>query len=202
LRRRGRVVFDAAKKRSAVENGEVTMRYALTVAFVGILSLAAAVALADDTVRLASGTRVRVTVPTGGGRLVGTVLALDDKNLTLQVPGKTDTAVLRREDITELFVSAGRRSRGRGALIGAAIGAGAGALIGLAAGSDDRSNFIRFSAGQKAVLFGIVLAPIGALVGAAGHPAERWKELPKDRIRLSLAPVSGRGAAVSLAFVF
>ena len=43
------------------------MRYALIVAFVGSLSLAAAVALADDTVQLASGSRVRVTVPTGGG---------------------------------------------------------------------------------------------------------------------------------------
>ncbi len=59
------------------------MQRALIVAFVGILSLAAAVASADDTVQLASGTRVRVTVPTGGGRLVGTVLALDDKNLIL-----------------------------------------------------------------------------------------------------------------------
>ena len=178
------------------------MRYALIVAFVGILSLAAAVALADDTVQLATGTRVRVTVPTGGGRLVGTVLALDDKKLTLQVPGKTDTTVLRREDITKVEVSAGRRSRGGGALIGAAIGAGAGALIGLAAGSDDPGTFIRISAGGKALFAAIVLAPIGAVVGAAVHPGERWKELPKDRIRLSLVPVSGRGAAVSLAFVF
>ena len=120
------------------------MRYALIVAVVGILSLAAAVASADDTVQLASGTRVRVTVPTGGGRLVGTVLGLDDKNLILlrsvippnpspsrglarvelQVPGKTDTTVLRREDITKVDVFAGRHSRGRGALIGAAFGVG------------------------------------------------------------------------------
>jgi hypothetical protein len=192
------------------------MRYALIAAFVGILSVAAAVALADDTVQLASGTRVRVTVRTGGGRLVGTVLALDDKHLTLlggviptpsrglelQVPGKTDTSVLRREDITKVDVSAGRRSRGRGALIGAAFGAGAGALIGLASGSDDPNSFIRLSAGEKAALVALVLAPIGAVVGAVGHPAERWKELPKDRILLSLVPVRGRGAAVSLAFVF
>ena len=195
------------------------MRYPLTVAFVGILSLAAAVALADDTVQLASGTRVRVTVRTGGDRVVGTVLALDDKNLTLlsrviptpsrsltrvelQVPGKTDTTVLRREDIMKVAVYAGRRSRGRGALIGTAIGVGAGALIGLAAGSDDQSAFIRLSAAGKAALIAMVLAPVGAVVGAVVHPAERWEELPKDRIRLSLVPVSGRGAAVSLAFGF
>ena len=150
---------------------------------------------------------------------MGTVLALDDKNLTLlgrviptpsrsltrvelQVPGKTDTTVLRREDIIKVAVYAGRRSRGRGALIGAAIGAGAGALMGLAAGSDDPGTFIRISAGGKALLAAMVLAPIGAVVVAAGHPAERWKELPKDRIRLSLVPVSGRSAAVALTFVF
>ena len=178
------------------------MRYGMTVAFVGILSLAAALARADDTVQLASGTRVRVTVPTGGGRLVGTVLALDDKNLTLQVSGKPDTTVLRREDITKVAVSAGRRSRGRGALIGAALGAGAAVFIGLAAGSDDSGTFIAFSAGQKALLAAIVLVPIEAVIGAAVHPPERWKELPKDRIRLSFTPVSGRGAAVSLAFLF
>ena len=187
------------------------MRYALTVAFVGILSLAAAVALADDTVQLASGTRVRVTVPTGGGRLVGTVLALDDKNLTLQVSGrtvttlqvsgKTVTKVLRREDITNVAVSAGRRSRGRGALNGAAIGAGAGALIGLTKGSDDPASFLELSAGAKALIGVVLLAPIGAVIGAF-NPPERWKELPKDRIHLSFGPVSGRGAAVSLAFAF
>ena len=192
------------------------MRYALTAALVGILLLAAGAALADDAVQLASGTRVRVTVRTGGGRLVGTVLALNDKNLTLlgaviptpsrglelQVPGKTDTTVLRREDITKVDVSAGRRSRGRGALIGAALGAGAAVFIGLAAGSDDPGTFIAFSAGQKALLAAIVLVPIEAVIGAAVHPPERWKELPKDRIRLSFTPVSGRGAAVSLAFLF
>lgn len=199
------------------------MRHALTVAFVGILSLAAAVALADDTAQLTSGTRVRVTVQTGGGRLVGTVLALDEKSLTLlgrvipspspspnrglaqaelQVPGKADTTVLRREDITRVDVSAGLRSRGRGALNGVLIGAGAGALLGLAAGSDDQSSFMPLSAGAKAALWCVVLVPIGALIGAGRHPAEQWKELPPDRIRLSFAPVSGRGAAVSLAFVF
>ncbi len=178
------------------------MRYALIVAFVGILSIAAAVALADDAVQLASGTRVRVTVPTGGGQLVGTVLALDDNNLTLQVLGKTDTKVLLRDDITQLEVSAGRRSRGRGALIGAGIGAGAGGLMGLASGSDDANSFFRFTAGEKALIAAIFFAPIGALIGVAVHPAERWKELPKDRIRLSFVPVGERGAAVSLAFGF
>ncbi len=192
------------------------MRHALTAALVGILLLAAGAALADDAVQLASGTRVRVTVRTGGGRLVGTVLALNDKNLTLlggviptpsrglelQVPGKTDTTVLRREDITKVDVSAGRRSRGRGALIGAAIGAGVGALLGLAAGSDDRSSFIRLSAGAKAALFCVVTVPVGALSGAASHPPERWKELPRNAVRFSLGPAMGLGASVSMGIVF
>ena len=178
------------------------MRYALTVAFIGILSLAAAVALANDAVQLASGARVRVTVRTGDSQQVGTVLALDDKNLTLQVPGQADTTVLRRNDITNVAVSAGRRSRGKNALIGTAMGAGVGALLGFANGSDPRSAFIRLTAGEKALILAVVLAPVGALIGAVVRPAERWRELPPDRIRLSLVPVSGRGAAVSLAFVF
>ena len=193
------------------------MRYALTVALVGILSLAAGAASADDTVPLASGTRVRVTVPTGGGRLVGTVVAVDDKSLTLrvsgksdnksitsitpQVSGKTDTTVLRREEISRLFVSEGRGSRGRAALIGAAYGAGASAVLGLAAGSDPPESFIRLSAAAKAALFCVVLVPIGALIGA-GNPGERWKELPTSAVHLSLAPARGRGASVSMAFVF
>ncbi len=190
------------------------MRYALTAALVGILSLAAGAASADDTVPLASGTRVRVTAPTGGGRLVGTVVALDDKSLTLrisgktdnrsiapQVSGKTDTTVLRREEISRLFVSEGRGSRGRAALIGAAYGAGASAVLGLAAGNDSPESFIRLSAVAKAALFCVVLVPIGALIGAS-HPAERWKELPTNAVRMSLAPVRGLGASVSIAFVF
>ena len=178
------------------------MRYALMVAFVGVLSLAAAVALADNTVQIASGTRVRVTVPTGGGQLVGTVLTLDDKNLTLQVLGKPDTTVLLRQDITQVEVSAGRRSRGRGALNGAGIAAGFGGLMGLVSGNDDASSFIRLTAAEKALILAVVFAPIGALIGVAVRPAERWKELPKDRIRLSFVPVGERGVAVSLAFGF
>ena len=40
--------------------------------------------MADDTVQLPAGARVRVTVATGG-RLTGKFLALDDKTLTLQI---------------------------------------------------------------------------------------------------------------------
>lgn len=187
------------------------MRYGLTVVLVVVLSLAAAVARADDPVQLASGTRVRVTVTTGGGHLVGRVLALDDTNLTLLVSSKpasslqvsdtTTTKVLRREEITQLAVSEGVGSRARGAFVGAGIAAGTGALIGLTGGNDDAGSLVRFSAGEKALLVALMLAPIGAVIGAL-HPTERWEDLPKDRIHLGFAPVGKRGAAVSLAFTF
>ena len=177
------------------------MRFTRSLAVFGVLSCAAAEVLADDTVQLPAGARVRVTVATGG-RLTGKFLALDDKTLTLQITGQADPILLRRGDITTVAVTSGRRSRGKGALIGAGVGVGAGIVIGLASGSDPQGTFLAFSAGDKALIYAIVLAPIGALIGLAVPPAERWEEKRLDRIRLSVYPVRGRGLGVSLAFGF
>ena len=172
-----------------------------TVTLAGALSFAAAALLAQDIVQVAPGTRIRVTEATGAGQLVGTLLAVDDKTLTLRASGQTGDRVLRRQDITSVAVSAGHGSRRRGALVGAAIGAGVGAAIGLLAGSD-KEGLVQFSAGEKAVGAAILLASIGGLVGVALPPGERWRELPLSRIGLSFAPIRERGVAVSLTFVF
>jgi hypothetical protein len=171
------------------------------VTVLGMLAFWGVIVNADDAVDIAAGRRLRVTVP-GSVGLVGSLLALDDDSLTLQFEGQTRPRVFRRDEITGVAVSAGHRSRGKGALIGAGIGAGIGLAIGLASGSDDPNQFLAFSAGEKAAFGVLLLAPLGALVGLAVTPAERWQELPRDRIRQGLAPSRGRGVAVSLTFAF
>jgi hypothetical protein len=138
-----------------------------------------------------------VTVVTGRDRLIGKVLAFDDKTLTLQITGQADPTLLRRGDITTVAVSSGRRSRGKGALIGAGVGAGASMVMGL---TGDPEGFV--TPAGAAVLSAIVLVPLGALFGQGITPSERWKDVPLDRIRLSVHPVRGRGLGVSLALAF
>ena len=152
------------------------------------------------TLALASG-EDPVTWTKEGRWLIGRIVAANDQHVTLEASGGTGRVVVRREDITFVALSEGRRSRGKGALIGAGVGAGVGALVGLASG-DDPPGFLAFSAEAKATLAAIVLAPIGALIGLAIPPTERWNEVTTDRIRLSLAPVRGSVAAVSLKLGF
>jgi hypothetical protein len=147
-----------------------------------------------------------VTASTEDGQLVGKLLALDDENLTLQVGFDTPPRVLPREHVTDLAVSADRGSWVRGTLIGAGIGAAAGALIGFALGddkqSDNNAGDVDFTAEDKA-LFGVILgAPIGALIGLSVPPFETWIDVPPDRIRMSLRPNRGGGAAGSLTVAF
>lgn len=177
-------------------------RAVLCQVLLGLVLAAGPGAMADDAVRLRAGARVRVTVLAQGKGMIGRALALDDTSLTLEREGAADTLLLRRDDLTSVATSAGRRSRARGALNGAGIGAGVGLVIGLAAGDDPKSSFISMTAPQKGLVLGLLLAPIGALIGLAGAPPERWNKVPLDRIQLSArGPRSGGGgASVTLAF--
>ena len=179
------------------------MRQARTLAFAGAMSVAATVLLAQDIVQPARGTRLRLTLASGGRRLVGTLTTLDDGALTLLTPHRTDAVVVRREGITRVEVSTGRQSRARGALLGAAIGAGAGAVIGVAGGlATSGEGEKTYGAVASGAISAFLLGSIGAGVGLVVPPAERWNELPLDRVRLTLAAVPGRGAAISVAFAF
>ena len=60
-----------------------------------------------------------------------------------------------------------KHSTGKGVWMGALIGFGTGALIGLASGDDQASDsFIRFTAGEKALMFGAILSFPGMIIGA------------------------------------
>ena len=134
--------------------------------------------------------------------LIGKVEAGDDQALTLWVSGGTGRTTVRREDITSMEVSEWRRTRGRGALIGAGIGAGVGALVGFSMGDDPSDSFMEFTAADKAMILGVFLMSVGALIGVAVPPAERWGKASADPIRVGLAPLRGGGTAVSLRLAY
>jgi hypothetical protein len=108
--------------------------------------------------------------------------------------------VLHRRDITGMEIRWGGRPRSTNILIGTALGAGVGALIGLASGDDDPSEFLALKAEEKALIFAVPLALVGALIGLA-LPAEDWQPAPQDCIGVSVWPVPGR-AGLSLTYSF
>ena len=56
-------------------------------------------------------------------------------------------------------------STARGAGYGALIGLGFGAVAGLISGDDPPDNWFAFTAGQKAIAYGVLGIPVGAFVG-------------------------------------
>jgi hypothetical protein len=73
---------------------------------------------------------------------------------------------MERAAITEMDVSVERhRNTLKGLGLGLAIGGGGGALIGLASGDDPSNQFLAFSAGEKAVVLGVLLGGSGAVIG-------------------------------------
>ncbi len=177
-------------------------RFVLAVASIA-LATSASLAAQEPDVRLGPGQRVRVTVPRYEfARVVGTVV--DIRPDTLYVRWAQRRFVGSRETrwdsvtsavpiaaIERLEVSQGRRSRWLlGLGLGVAVGGATGALVGYASG-DDESGFLQFSAGDKAVMLGVALGAVGGVVGlvtGALSRGDRWQEVPRDRIRVTVAP--------------
>jgi hypothetical protein len=165
-----------------------------------LLSLIPAAGLrAEESPRvLVAGIRARVTVPHISPKpLVGTVKKLTDDAIELTAEGREDTLALPRASVLRLEVSQGR-NRGKGALIGGAALAAVGAVVGAVGcrGSSDVDPSL-----CAAILGGgglVVGAGVGAMVGAG----DRWRELPSDRFRATVTPVSGRGVRLSMRFSF
>ena len=169
---------------------------------VGGFLLLAALATADETAPLDAGSRVRVRVSGEQQPLVGRLFAVNTDSLTLQIEKEKAPRVLPRAQITALAVSAGRRSRGRGALLGGCVGVVVGAVVGYAGGDDPNVNEGGLTASENAVEGAGIFGAIGALIGLAVPPGERWREVPLDRVRVSLLPVRGRGIRVSVVVPF
>ncbi len=168
----------------------------------GILICGASEVIAEDTIQLPAGSRIRVIARNWAFPFTAKILTLDDSNLTLRIKNDRDSLVLPRGDVISMAIRSGHGSRGKNALIGAGIGVGVGAIIGAASGSDPPDTWFRMSAGTKALVGGLVLAPIGALIGAALPPGERWREVELDRVHLTLGPVRDRNLGVAFALAF
>ena len=169
----------------------------------GALLICVSAASAEEPPVLKLGARVRasVTEPSPGAartkRLTGTLVGLDETAITLATSRTGFPVVLPRQNLSMLELSLRRSQRWKGALIGAGVGAVTGVLIGLASGDD-----WLFSAEMKASALGLLLAPVGTLLGAALAPGERWMRLHSEQIHLGLDNSRRRRSALSLSVSF
>ena len=171
---------------------------------------ALAVGVASAAAALIGRRRVRITAPTAlKGRITGSILSIDESSLTIETKKGKSPFVVPLQTVSRLEVSGGRRSRGRGAGLGAAIGfAAVGLYFGvLEARSECGLGFDFFSCDEPAPLavgtgFGLLLgAPLGALIGLLIPPGERWERTSLKRVSVGIAPAPrGIGVSVSLSF--
>ena len=161
-------------------------------------------ATAEDTPGvppLAPGVRVRIVAPdVSAGKVIGTITAVDEESVTLNVPGRSAPVSMPRDKITHLDVSEGPRSR----WINAAFGAAAGALGGAIVGGNHKSSLFHsdYSTGEAATDGGVLGALVGAAVGALIPPGERWISGGEASYRVSLAPQFQHGLGVAVAVKF
>ena len=175
-------------------------------------------ASAGDAPPVTASPRVRVTAPTiSGKRLVGTLLAMDEKTLTI-APGKGKGVLeVPRAAVTRIEVSRRPSRRGKGASIGFLAGLGAAVAIGIAAGDDcgslpgpkEADDFVArlnrnlcMDTTETALLASILTIPASTLIGMAAAGGERWGRTTPERLSLAVKPTrtGGLGAALSVRF--
>ena len=148
------------------------------------------------------GQRVRVTMDSGTGAWIGTLVRRDSTSMTLHGPGLSDSSAvtLPLDRVRQLEMSVGRQSNaGKGALIGFGVGAATGLAVGIGCASSD--TLFQCSGGdvvEATVVFGFIGAGVGGLVGLASS-SERWEKVAAVPVHLSLAP-HRLGLLVSLTF--
>ena len=104
-------------------------------------------------------------------------------------------------------VSIGRRSRGHGAWIGALVGGATGAIAVLATPEKPCDPSVLFgclriiSKGQAAAMLGGLGAGLGALIGMAIPPGEKWTAVP-TALRVSVTPTHKGDVQISLSFTY
>jgi len=132
------------------------------------------------------GDRIRVSALTVQGEF--TVARSSGDTLVIHDSGNVgETIILPLDLITSLDVRRARSTGSgvmRGAGIGLLVGAAGGSLIGVVSGDDPPTGWIRFSAGEKAVMAGVTLGVAGFIVGGiAGfiHPGGWWERVDLDQ---------------------
>lgn len=184
-----------------------TLVWSVVVVMGAVTGAAAETELSSDEWSLPAGTRVRIvtagTAETGHSsktRVVGTVTRPAAASLVLRTDAG-DEVLVPHEAIRQIEVSRGHRSRGRGALVGAALGAATGVLASLAWGASCGGDECRLGTGFGLLLYTPLAALAGGGMGAALPPGERWERLPNRRLSLRVRPQSdGARLAVVLSF--
>ena len=157
---------------------------------------------------LVRGARVRLTsAASSGARLQGTLDSIDATTLTL-INDDHRMVNVSRAQITKVEMAWGRRGRAAEGIPHRRTG-GLGhwpfgrqqsrrdvlrtrRLCALDLGRKGRRRAL-----QRTAAYAAMGAGIGALV-----KTDRWVEVPPDKIRVSVAPTSGRGVAVGVTFGF
>lgn len=128
--------------------------------------------------QLDAGSRIRVT--TARHARVGTLVSLGSDSLRYTRSRDTAVTAIPVAAVVRLERSAGKRpATGRGAKIGALVGAGFGLFLGIAA-SADNSGWWEVGAedvAAAAAIVGVAGAGVGALIGAASKQ-DRWEPVP------------------------
>lgn len=151
--------------------------------------------------------RVRVRV-VGERPIVGTLQAMNEAALSVKPDGRTGLVTVDRARISRIEMSRGRGDSLTGAASGLVGGALVGAFLGMLVPDDYcpacfRSYNSRPTGRGKLVLvtsgiFGL----LGAGVGAAVSPDERWEVVSFDRLHVTVAPARGRGVRMAVSFGF
>lgn len=146
----------------------------------------------------------RVRIHEGKRKVVGTLLSVDSSAVRV-LTSHTDTAHLRRADITGADVSVGTKSRAAsGALIGAGVGTiGVGLIAYILAGTPGLTS------GEESLVYvgaaalgGLVLgAGVGAVIGA-GSRADKWKPAVWPIFAVRLSGPDGRRVRAGMRITF
>jgi translation initiation factor IF-1 len=176
--------------------------FMLAAGLIGWWAVAAAAQTKDAAIE--HNARIRVTT-SDGRRVTGHVVGLDERAISIRVNDAAAALMLQRDAVRTLEVSDGR-SRTRHVVIGAILAAAAGAVWGYAA-TDSTAQVsvpsgtgtfvtVRDERAASALSCAIITAPLGALIGFALPPGERWRRVPAEGVRMAVAP--GRDARLSL----
>jgi hypothetical protein len=146
---------------------------------------------------ISEGTRVRVTSAQPSRVLKGVFQGVLDDAIVVTLPNKGSIQIPRAQ-VVKLEVSKAPGRKVRGALIGAAVGAGVAFLLAVATTHED--SFIFNSVGQNTMLGSIFLVPTGAGVGALVAPGARWRSVPLETLTAVRTNNPQVGLNVSLRF--
>jgi hypothetical protein len=153
----------------------------------------------------------RVRVTSSSERIVGSLVRVDEAEVTIQTSGKGKEVRLKKDSITQFEVSRRGSNRAKGIVLGLLGGAVVGGVLGSMTEEDCDSPAEGIPAFTDALCSnlqgtgtgaGILLgAPLGAALGFALSHGERWESTNPDRLRLVIAPRKG-GGMVRVSFRF